>query len=482
MEKIFSKPVFIVMLKKTKIICTQGPATDVPGVIEQLIENGMNCARFNFSHGNHEEHKKRINAVKAAAKKADKIISLIVDTKGPEMRLGEFKDGEVQLIAGKKFVLTYDDEPGDETHVSVNHKKLYTEVKPGNKLLLSDGLVELQIDEIKGKDIHTTILNSGKMSTRKRVAAPGVALGLPAISKQDEKDIIFGIKNDMDFVAASFIQRASDVEEIRKLIADNGGHMEIIPKIENLAGVENIDEIIAVSDGIMVARGDLGVEIPAEEVPIIQKEIIKKCNRVGKPVIVATQMLESMTTNPRPTRAEVSDVGNAILDGADAIMLSGETASGKYPVEAVATMSRIAQRIEDALEYKTIFANKGMNRKYSHTDAIAHATVQIAYELNASAILTPTKSGYTTRVVSKYRPQASIIAFAPNQQVARHLNLRWGVVAVPGVPVLEEEELTEFAKKNALERGLVKTGDVVVMTAGMKYGTGGTSSIRLHTI
>ncbi len=386
------------MLKKTKILCTQGPATDAPGIIDQLIENGMNCARFNFSHGTHEEHKKRINAVKAAAKKADKIISLILDTKGPEMRLGEFKDGEVQLTAGKKFVLTYDDTPGDETHVSVSHKKLYTEVKPGNKLLLSDGLVELMIDEIKGKDIHTTILNSGKMSTRKRVAAPGVALGLPAISKQDEKDIIFGIKNDMDFVAASFIQRASDVEEIRKLIADNGGHMEIIPKIENLAGVENIDEIIAVSDGIMVARGDLGVEIPAEEVPIIQKDIIKKCNRVGKPVIVATQMLESMTTNPRPTRAEVSDVGNAILDGADAIMLSGETASGKYPVEAVATMSRIAKRIEDALEYKTIFANKGINRKYSHTDAIAHATVQIAYELNAAAILTPTKSGYTTRV------------------------------------------------------------------------------------
>ena len=270
------------MLKKTKIICTQGPATDAPGVIEQLIENGMNCARFNFSHGTHEEHQKRIDAVNAAALKKDRVISLILDTKGPEMRLGEFANGEVQLVAGNKFTLTNDDAPGDETHVSVSHKLLYTEVKPGDKLLLSDGLVELKVDAIEGKDIHTTILNSGKMSTRKRVAAPGVALGLPPISEQDEQDIIFGIKNDMDFVAASFIQRAADVESIRKLIARHGGHMEIIPKIENLAGVQNIDDIIAVSDGIMVARGDLGVEIPAEEVPIIQKEIIKKCKIIQK--------------------------------------------------------------------------------------------------------------------------------------------------------------------------------------------------------
>ncbi|MBQ9487431.1 MAG: pyruvate kinase, partial [Selenomonadaceae bacterium] len=403
------------MFKKTKIICTQGPATDGEGIIEQLILNGMNCARFNFSHGTHEEHQKRIDAVKAAAKKTDRVISLILDTKGPEMRLGEFASGSVQLTAGNKFVLTQSDDPGDETHVSVNHKLLYTEVKAGDKLLLSDGLVELQVDEIVDKDIHTTILNSGKMSTRKRVAAPGVALGLPAISEQDEKDIIFGIQNHMDFVAASFIQRASDVEEIRKLIARHGGQMEIIPKIENLAGVKNIDDIIAVSDGIMVARGDLGVEIPAEEVPIIQKEIIKKCNAVGKPVIVATQMLESMTVNPRPTRAEVSDVGNAIWDGADVIMLSGETASGNYPVEAAATMSKIAKRVEESIEYETIFMNRGIAKKYSQTDAIAHATVQLAYELNATAIITPTKSGYTTRSVSKYRPQAMIIAFTPNQ-------------------------------------------------------------------
>ena len=470
------------MFKKTKIICTQGPATDGEGIIEQLILNGMNCARFNFSHGTHEEHKKRIDAVKAAAKKTDRVISLILDTKGPEMRLGEFAKGEVQLTAGNKFILTQADDPGDETKVSVSHKLLYTEVKPGDKLLLSDGLVELTVDEIVGKDIHTTILNSGKMSTRKRVAAPGVALGLPAISEQDEKDIIFGIENHMDFVAASFIQRASDVEEIRKLIARHGGQMEIIPKIENLAGVKNIDDIIAVSDGIMVARGDLGVEIPAEDVPIIQKEIIKKCNAVGKPVIVATQMLESMTVNPRPTRAEVSDVGNAIWDGADVIMLSGETASGKYPVEATATMAKIAQRVEESIEYEEIFKNRGIAKKYSQTDAISHATVQLAYELNAAAIITPTKSGYTTRSVSKYRPQAPIIAFTPNQMLARHINLRRGVVAIPNVPILEQDELVEYAKKNAIERGIVKEGDIVVMTSGIKYGMGGTSAIQMLTI
>lgn len=347
---------------------------------------------------------------------------------------------------------------------------------------MSDGLVELMVDEIVGKDIHTTILNSGKMSTRKRVAAPGVALGLPAISEQDEKDIVFGIENHMDFVAASFIQRAADVEEIRKLIARHGGQMEIIPKIENLAGVQNIDDIIAVSDGIMVARGDLGVEIPAEDVPIIQKQIIKKCNAAGKPVIVATQMLESMTVNPRPTRAEVSDVGNAIWDGADVIMLSGETASGKYPVEATATMCKIAERVENAIEYESIFMNQGIGKKFSQTDAISHATVQLAYELNAAAIITPTKSGYTTRSVSKYRPQAPIIAFTPNQMLARHLNLRRGVVAIPNVPILEQDELVDYAKKNAVERGIVKEGDVVVMTSGIKYGMGGTSAIQMLTI
>ena len=470
------------MLKKTKIICTQGPATDAPGVIEGLIENGMNAARFNFSHGDHAGHQKRIDAVRAAAKKLGKIVALVLDTKGPEMRLGEFKDGSVQLVEGNKFTLVNDDIAGDESKASVTHKLLYTEVNVGDKLLLNDGLVELRIDAIVGKDIQTTILNSGKMSSRKRVAAPGVSLGLPAVSEQDEKDILFGIKNDMDFVAASFIQRAADVNEIRELITKNGGHMEIISKIENLEGVKNIDEIIAASDGIMVARGDLGVEIPAQDVPIIQKEIIKKCNAVGKPVVVATQMLESMTVNPRPTRAEVSDVGNAIFDGADVIMLSGETAGGKYPVEAASMMNQIALRIEQSLEYKEIFMNKGLHRKNSQTDAIAHATVQLGYELNAAAIITPTRSGYTTRVVSKYKPKAPIIAFTQNDQVARHLNLRWGVFPISGTPWLDIVSMIDYSAKGALEKGYVQKGDLVILTAGMQYGEGGTSSIRLHTI
>ena len=470
------------MIKKTKIICTQGPSTDQPGVVEQLIEHGMNLARFNFSHGTHEDHLMRINRVRDAAKKLGKVVSLVLDTKGPEVRLGEFKDGTVLLEAGKKFVLTQSDEPGDATHCSVSHKKLYTEVKPGDKILLSDGLVECVVKAINGQDIETEILNTGKMSTRKRVAVPGVSLGLPAISDQDRDDLIFGVENDMDFVAASFIQRASDVQEIRDLIDEHGGHMEIIPKIENLEGVKNIDEIIEIADGIMVARGDLGVEIPAEDVPIIQKEIIRKCNAVGKPVIVATQMLESMTTNPRPTRAEVSDVGNAIFDGADAVMLSGETASGKYPVEAVSIMNQIALRTESALDYREIFQKKGMGRKNSRTEAIAHATVQIAYELNAKAIITPTRSGYTTNVVSKYRPKATILALTPDDVVARHMNLRWGVFAVSNIPWLDLEKLTDYCTDKAKELEVVEKGDLAILTSGIKSGGDSTSSIRVVSI
>ena len=337
------------MLKKTKIVCTMGPATEKAGVIEGLMENGMNCARFNFSHGDHAEQLGRIKKVREAARHVDKIIPLLLDTKGPEMRLGAFKDGKVQLEKGQEFTLTYSDDEGDASRVSINYKGLYKEVQPGNTILLSDGLVGLEVKEIKGKDIVTTVLNSGPMSTRKRVAVPGVAVGLPPISEQDEKDIIFGVENDMDFVAASFIQRASDVEAIRKLIEEHNGKMEVIAKIENMEGVKNLDDIIEAADGIMVARGDLGVEVPAEDVPFIQKEIISKCNKAGKLVIVATQMLESMTTNPRPTRAEVSDVANAVFDGTDAIMLSGETASGDYPVEAVQTMSKIARKTEESM-------------------------------------------------------------------------------------------------------------------------------------
>ncbi len=459
-----------------------GPSTENQAILDALIENGMNVARFNFSHGDHAEHAGRIKQVRDSAKKAGKVISFVLDTKGPEMRLGTFAEGKVQLEKGKKFVLTYSDEPGDVNHAPVSHKVLYKEVKPGDTILLSDGLVGLNVEGIDGKDIVTTILNNGAMGTRKRIAVPGVSVSLPPISEQDEKDIIFGIENDMDFVAASFIQRAEDVQAIRKLIVEHGGHMEIIPKIENLEGVKNIDSIIAAADGIMVARGDLGVEIPAEDVPLIQKEIIKKCNKAGKPVIVATQMLESMTNNPRPTRAEASDVANAILDGTDAIMLSGETASGDYPVEAVQTMNKIAQRIETSLQYEKTFIRKGFEHQENTTDAIAHATVQLAYELDAAAIITPTESGYTTKVVSKYRPQAAILAFAANEKVARHLNLRWGVYSVLGKPWNDVDEMISAATSGVVKENYLKHGDLTIITSGMKFGEGSTSSIRVHTI
>lgn len=470
------------MLKKTKIVCTMGPSVETDTMIDALIANGMNVARFNFSHGDHAEHLERINLVRNAAKRAGKVISFVLDTKGPEMRLGNFTDGKVTIEKGHTFTLTFGDEPGTVDHAPVSHKVLYQEVSVGNTILIADGLVGLEVTAIEGKDIVTKVLNTGVIGTRKRVAVPGVAVSLPPISEQDAKDIIFGVEQDMDFVAASFIQRAEDVHAIRKLITDHNGHMEIIPKIENLEGVKNIDSIIEASDGIMVARGDLGVEIPAEDVPLIQKEIIEKCNKAGKPVIVATQMLESMTNNPRPTRAEASDVANAILDGTDAIMLSGETASGDYPVEAVQTMNKIAQRIESSLQYKKIFVRKGFERQETTTDAIAHATVQMAYELDAAAIVTPTQSGYTTRVVSKYRPKAAIVAYAVNEKVARHLNLRWGVYSVQGQPWSDVDDMINAATDAAVKEGFAKEGDLTIITSGMKFAEGNTSSIRVHTI
>ncbi|MGP1585071.1 MAG: pyruvate kinase [Schwartzia sp. (in: firmicutes)] len=470
------------MLKKTKIVCTMGPATERPGVLDALLKNGMNCARFNFSHGTHPEHQARMEAVRQAAKKTGQVVSFILDTKGPEMRLGEFAEGKVELTKGDTFTLTYDDAPGDETHVSVNHKNLWQEVSPGDTLLLADGLVELRVERVEGKDIVTTILNSGAMSTKKRVAAPGVPLGLPPISAQDEKDILFGIEQDMDFVAASFIQRGEDVEAIRSLIEAHGGHMEILAKIENLEGVKNFDAILAAADGIMVARGDLGVEIPAEEVPLVQKKIIEKCNAAGKPVIVATQMLESMTSNPRPTRAEASDVANAIFDGTDAIMLSGETASGDYPVEAVQTMDRIARRIESSLHYKAIFLDKGVEH-HAMTEAIAHATVQLSYELDAAVIVTPTESGYTTQMVSKYRPKAAIFAYTPYERVARHLNLRWGVLPKPAERLWKDTvAMRRMATTAAKELGILHPGDVTIITSGIKCVPGHTSAIRVYTV
>jgi pyruvate kinase len=471
------------MMKKTKIICTLGPSTDKPGILEGLLEAGMNVSRFNFSHGSHEEQGKRIQILRTASERLNKKVALLLDTKGPEIRLGKFAQGKVQLKIGQVFTLTSRDVLGTVERASVNYKSLPEEVAAGNIILLSDGLISLHVDEVKGDEIITTVQNSGEIGDRKRVAVPGVSLNLPFLSADDKADILFGISQDMDFIAASFVQRAGDIIAIRRLLEDANAQMEIIAKIENAEGVKNIDEIIKVADGIMVARGDLGVEIPAEEVPIVQKRLIEKCNKAGKPVITATQMLESMMLNPRPTRAEASDIANAILDGTDCIMLSGETASGKYPVETLQTMARIAMRTEESLQYNAILMSKGITLQNTTTDAISHATVQIAYELNAAAIITATEHGYTARMVSKYRPQATIIAVTPNERTIRRMMLFWGVQPVLGAATNNSDDMVQNATAKSVEQGLVKEGDLVVITAGVPAGMSGTTNmIRVHVV
>lgn len=471
------------MLKKTKIVCTVGPSTDKPGVLEAMMAAGMNVARFNFSHGQHADHARRLAQVREAARNVKRPIALMLDTKGPEMRLGLFADGKVYLEKGQKFVLTSREVLGTKEIASVNHKLLPQEVAPGQVILIADGLISLHIDAVDGDDIITTVKNSGEVGDRKRVAAPGTAINLPPLSEQDVADIMFGIQNQMDSIAASFVQRAADVLAIRKILEDAGYEMDIIPKIENAEGVHNIDEILKVSDGIMVARGDLGVEIPAEEVPLVQKILIQKCNKAGKPVITATQMLESMIANPRPTRAEASDIANAILDGSDAIMLSGESASGQYPVEAVQTMARIAVRTENSLRHSDILAGKGIQLQRTTTDAISHATAQIAHELGAAAIVTSTQSGYTARMVSKYRPQSTIVAVTPNEKTVRRMLLLWGVYPVLGPSFNNTDEMVHSAIATSLQAGVVKDGDLVVVTAGVPAGISGTTNmIRVHIV
>lgn len=471
------------MLKKTKIVCTVGPSTDKQGILDQMIAAGMNVARFNFSHGTHEQHADRIALVRAAAKKAGVPLALMLDTKGPEMRLGKFAQGKVFLNQGNTFILTAADVLGDENIVSVSYKELPKEVESGTIVLLADGLISLRIERITDQEIITTVLNSGEISNNKRVAVPGAYINLPPVSKQDEEDILFGVSQNMDFIAASFIQKAADVLAIRKILENANAQMGIIAKIENMQGVDNIDEILKVADGIMVARGDLGVEIPAEDVPLVQKMIIVKCNQVGKPVITATQMLESMITNPRPTRAEASDIANAIMDGTDAIMLSGETASGQYPVEAVTTMAKIAVRTERSLPYGDRLAHKGIYLNSTTTDAISHGTAQIAQQLGAAAIITATESGYTARMASKYRPQAMIAAVTPYERVARAVQLLWGVQPVLGKTYQNSDEMVRNAIMDSLRAEIISEGDLVVVTAGVPVGMIGTTNmIRVHIV
>lgn len=464
-------------MKKTKIICTVGPSTDNIELLGKMMRAGMDLARFNFSHGSHEDHGKRLAMVKAAAERVGKVIATIADTKGPEMRLGMFANDKVILNAGDEFVLTTEDVLGDEHLAHVNYDGLPKEVQAGSKILLADGLLSLEVTAIEGCKIHTKVVHGGEVSNRKRVACPGVELNLPFLSEQDKADILFAVANDMDYIAASFVQKADDVLAIRKILEDAGSSIGIISKIENEAGVQHIDEIINVSDGVMVARGDLGVEIPSEVVPLVQKNIIARCNKAGKPVITATQMLESMMHSYRATRAEASDVANSIFDGSDVIMLSGETASGDYPLEAVETMAKIAQRTEEALDYVSIFQKKGISERINSTDAISHATVQIAEEINADAILTITSSGFTARMISKYKPRATVIAASNSITRVRAMQYYWGVKPLLGPYSENTDEMIELSLACAMEQGYIKEGDCVIITAGVPVGKVGSTNL-----
>lgn len=460
-----------------------GPSTDNVALLEKMMLAGMDLARFNFSHGNHEDHGKRLALVREAANSAGKVIATIADTKGPEMRLGLFAGGKVVLNEGDEFTLTTEEYMGDAHKAHVNYAGLPEELNVGSSILLADGLLSLRVTAIDGCEIHTVVVNGGEVSNRKRVACPGVELKLPFLSEQDKSDILFAAENEMDYVAASFVQKADDVIAIRKVLEENGYSMGIISKIENAAGVEHIDEIIEASDGIMVARGDLGVEIPTEDVPLVQKDIIARCNKAGKPVITATQMLESMVNSYRATRAEASDVANSIFDGSDVIMLSGETASGKYPLEAVETMAKIAVRTEKSLDYVDIFRKKGISERIHSTDAISHATAQIAQEIKADAVLTITESGFTARMIAKYKPNSKVVAVSRLPKSVRAMQLYWGVEPLLGPYSANTDEMIEMSLQCALRNGAISYGASVVITAGVPIGTpGSTNLIKVVTV
>jgi pyruvate kinase len=470
-------------MRKTKIVCTIGPVTESEEMIEQLITAGMNVARLNFSHGDHSEHKKRIDVLKKVREKLDRPIAIMLDTKGPEVRLGCFKDGKAELEKGQKFTLTISDILGDNTQCGITYKELPREVSYGSRILIADGVIELKVLEKNDTDVVCEVVNGGALGDRKNVNIPGATSKLPAITEKDIADLIFGIENEVDFIAASFIRKATDVLEIRKVLEQNGGkHIKIIAKIENQEGVDNLEDILRVCDGLMVARGDLGVEIPTEEMPMVQKLLIRRTNEVGKPVITATQMLDSMIRNPRPTRAEVTDVANSIIDGTDAIMLSGETAAGKYPIETVRTMSSIAERTERELDYgKSLHSFSG--RKITVATAISHSSCTTAFELQAAAIITPTDSGSTPRMVSKFRPKAPIIAATSNKDVMRKLCLSFGVYPVSVPPSDVTDEIIELSVNAAVTAELIKSGDLVIITAGIPSGVAGTTNlIKVHIV
>ncbi|MBE6881142.1 MAG: pyruvate kinase [Ruminococcaceae bacterium] len=476
-------------MKKTKIVCTLGPATDNDEVLRELIKNGMDCARFNFSHGDYESHKARYEQVKRIREELGVPIPIILDTKGPEVRVKSFKDGKnAELKKGNEFTLTTRETEGDDTVVSITYKNLADDIQTGAKILIDDGLLELKVTEIDRKedydDIRCKVIHGGTLKPNKSCNFPGIHFSMPYLSEKDKNDLLFGIKTGFDIVAASFVTSDDDIIQIRKFLDENGGkHIKIIAKIENQDGVNNIEDILRVADGIMVARGDMGVEIPFEEIPRIQKELIHKGYNAGKQVITATQMLDSMIKNPRPTRAETTDVANAIYDGTSAIMLSGETAAGAYPVEAVRTMKAIAETTEKDIDYRKRFYARDADKIPNVTNAIAHATVTTAIDLGATAILTVTKGGGTAKTLSKYRPTCPIIAATTSEVAQRQLNLSWGVIPIKAEEMSDSDSLFNHAVQRSMDEGLLNGGDLIVITAGLPLGISGTTNMmKVHIV
>ena len=471
-------------MRRTKIICTIGPSSQDEDMLRKIILAGMNVARFNFSHGDYEEHGLKLERTRKISRELNLPVAVLLDTRGPEIRLRDFAEGKVELKAGQKFTLTTEEIMGTAERATITYKNLPQDVKPGDSILLDDGLIGLKVEEVQGDtEIVCTVMNDGPISNHKGVNVPGVKLNLPFIDEKDHADIVYACEKGFDFIAASFVRSKEDVLQIREILKEHNSKIQIISKIESLQGIQNLEEIIEVSDGIMVARGDMGVEIPMEEVPIIQKRIIKLTTAAGKNVITATQMLDSMMKHPRPTRAEATDVANAIYDGTTGIMLSGETAAGKFPVEALKTMVRIASRTEQDVDYQKRFYSRARQANPDVTDAICHATCTTAYDLNASAIVTVTKSGRSARMISRYRPACDIIAGSTSEKVCRQLNMSWGVS-----PFLVEEkndvfELFDHAIEVAKVHGVIKSGDTAVITSGVPVGISGTTNmIKVETV
>ena len=477
-------------MKKTKIVCTMGPNSNDLEVMRKLVQGGMDIARFNFSHGTHEEQKERMDALKKIRKEEGKHIAILLDTKGPEIRTGLLKDGQkVELVEGETFILTTEEIEGDNKRVSITYEGLVEDAEVGGKILIDDGLIELVVEEIKGKDIICKIINGGELGQRKGVNVPNVPIRLPAITEKDKEDIRFGAEQDVDFIAASFVRNADCIREIKAILREcDAPYTPVIAKIENAEGIENLDEILEVADGIMVARGDLGVEIPAEEVPYIQKMMINKCKECYKPVITATQMLDSMMRNPRPTRAEVTDVANAVYDGTDAVMLSGETAQGKYPLEALKMMVQICENTESHLNHEEILSKMKNQRMKDTASALGYATVSTATNLDAKCIIAPTGSGATARIISKFHPKMDVLAVSPNERALRRMQIYWGVRPYESMYQESTEAICKGAKEIAKEKGFVEIGDLAVLTAGIPsphiggFGYGVSNMMRIVTI